>query len=552
MPEFHILPILGTKTDVPINDISLMKPIAEGVVATHSVGPVNESYNWDASRRRNACSKALGRNQWSKSANAQATKCLGLFELDDETNQDHLFWDNGKLYVFDGDKDPSDVTTAATTYQKADSDLVSMIKVGSDVVFTDNVDGVTLQAWANGDANAAKAIHQYTEFKFRYLEYFARRIIGVYSNQTNGDIDIRWSNALPVAQTDCYFESSNGLGDWQLYVPNDDPITGIRNMGHNACYIYCKDSINQLIYYPNFTTPFQIYTTVQKQGSTGHHSIVSLGDRHYFFNRNYGFVEYRGGPNIVPISEDIDDVLSTVNPKYMDLIVGAFAPFSDEIYWTVPLDGESMPSDLVIYNYRTNQWRFSPTDARYLDAWDTGSTYSWNALATDLANAGYGGGVTANVTWDDLFDWMGEDVTWKGLASPEFRTVMANTDGHLYQFKGEAEPGPNFTAYRTEPALDFGNLKHKKLLNEIWFDIGTVGDFPIEVWHRSGDTVGECKAVTWTKLEAISCNSPEVAAVRGLSPSKGARFHQIKWGNETNSSKFQVNRISFIFELQAY
>jgi len=540
--RFAILPILGTKTDVPANDASLFKPITENVFATHDVG----GSNFDVSRKRNACSKALGRTRWSKTANAQATKCLGLFELYDGTNRDHLFWDNGKLFVFDAVKAQTDITTAATTYQKADADLVSMIKLGSDVVFTDNIDGVTIQAWANGDANAAAAITGgFTQFKFRYLEYFARRVVGAYSDQTNGDIDIRWSNALPTAQTDLEFESAAAAKDYQLWVPNDDSLTGVRKMGKNACMFYCEDSINQMIYYPNYTTPFEIYTAVQGQGFAGHHGIVSLGDRHFGFNKNYGFCEYRGGSEIIPISDNIESYLSAINPSYYNLIVGTKATFNDSIMWTDPTGG-----DIYTYNYRSSEWTIGSADARYLDVWNMyGDAYVWNTLVTDLTNAGYG----ASPTWNDLLDWMGPKVKWSDLTSPSTEAVMGYDDGHLYQFIGGSDPiEASHNAYRIEPIMDFGNPTKKKLLNEIWFDIGISGNFSIKVWHRFGDTVGEVEGQGWTELDTVSCNSPEVPAVRGMSPSAGAKFHQIRWGNESNGAQFEVNRITLIVEPQGY
>jgi len=549
MPElrFAILPILGLKTDVPANDASLFKPVAENVFATHAV----EGYNFNISRKRNSCSKSLGTVQWSASATAQATKCLGLFELYDGTNRDHLIWDNGKLYAYDSNKAPVDVTTAATTYQQADSDLVSMIQVGSHVVFTDNIDGVTIQSWKNADANAQAAITGgTTAFKFRYLEYFARRILGVRSNETNGDIDIRWSNALPVPATSCQFESGVGLKDYQLYVPNDDPLTGVKKLGHNSCFIYSENSIHQLNYYPNFTIPFEIYTVVQGQGCTGHHSIVSLGDRHFFFNKNYGFCEYAGGNQVRPIADDIDDQLAAINSGYYNLIVGAWTPTQDEVVWTLPTEGSSTPNNLAIYNYRSGQWRFKSVDVRYLDTWETFTSYTWNNLVADVIAAGY-----ANATWNDVLSWLGSNVKWLDFASPERRTVLSNTNGQVYQVKGASDPtSASHTAYRVEPIMDFGNPTRKKLIRELWFDFGVSGDFSVKVWHRSGDTVGELESITWDTADLIgtvSCNSEEVPALRG-EMSKSAKFHQFKWGNETNDSQFEVNRLTFIAEMQGY
>ena len=254
---FKIIPILGRRSDVAQDDPSLFKGIAEGVFLTHDVGGVN----FDLNRKRNTCTKAKGRVVWSNSATAQATKCLGLFELFDGTNRDRLFFDNGKVYQYDGALDPQDITGAGVTHQTANTDLVRPIRVGSYAVWPDRDDGTTPYIWKNGDANATKLISSGTEFKFRFLEYFSRRIVGCYSGQTNGDIDIRWTGSLPGPGSSTSFAAAN-----QLFAPNDDTITGVRRMGSDKCFIYSENSIHQLVFFPDYISPFRVFTLVSEQG----------------------------------------------------------------------------------------------------------------------------------------------------------------------------------------------------------------------------------------------------------------------------------------------
>src|SRR3990172_6971962 len=103
MESLTIRPILGLKTDVPQNDPTLFQG-----EACHCV----EMENIDLDRIRNASSKSTGISQYSASANAQHTKCLGLMELKG-TSVDHLFWDNGKFYYLASDRTFTAIDAAA-------------------------------------------------------------------------------------------------------------------------------------------------------------------------------------------------------------------------------------------------------------------------------------------------------------------------------------------------------------------------------------------------------------------------------------------------------
>jgi hypothetical protein len=215
MQQFAIKPILGRKTDVPQDSESLFKMIGEGVALTHDVGGIN----FDTTRKNNACTKSYGTVEWSNSATAQATKCLGLFMLYDGTNRDHIYFDNGKCYVYDASLDPVvKEDSGSTTFATDNVDLYSIIQVGSYMVFADRAE-TTPYKWKNGDANLTKLCASGTEYKFRYLVNFQRRVIGLYSDQSEGNIDVRWSTDWPTtAITSLNYPAAN-----QLYIPSDDP-----------------------------------------------------------------------------------------------------------------------------------------------------------------------------------------------------------------------------------------------------------------------------------------------------------------------------------------
>ena len=606
MPEIHLIPILGRKTDVPANDPSMLQPLGENVFASHDVAGLN----YDISRQRNVCTKSEGFERWDASATDQATKCLGLYMIDGSSQRDYVFFDNGRFYVYDSSlqayeaklnfdagtdefavgETVTDGTTSATavilsvtvssgawatndaagylvihtidgnfgnnnaitstsgaatvdgdlttvTFATDNKDLYSMIQVGDDLVWADRGE-TTPYKWGNGDDNPSKLIDPsggsgYTEYKFRILMYFMRRIVGLYSDQTNGDIDIRWTGALPDLSGDVEFPAAN-----QLYVPNDDAIVGASTMGTDRAYIYSKNSIHQLVYYPDYTTPFRAFTIVPDHGAVNHHCIVSAHNQHFVFNRDFGFCMYDGGPQFPtgrPISDNIESDVAAIDPEYYDLIVGTYVPITQKIVWTVPAGYSTTPNQLWFYDLRNGQWSFEEKTMRYVDTWRLYSTYTWSNMIAD-----YGDG------WGYV-----QSNAWGQFVSSNQRLTYANTDGKLYYQSGESMPSgfSQIDGYRVEPIVDFGDVYRKDVLEEIWMEIVDSGDFNIDIYHRGGDTVAEVIAASWTKLGTISADSPDVPALRDFA--KSARLHQIKWGTTSNDQKFGVNRITLKWEPQS-
>ena len=525
-----ILPVFGRKTDVPADDMSLIVPVSEGVFMTHDVGGVN----FDLSRTRQCCTKSEGDILWSNSANAQATLALGLFELYDGTNRNHLFVDNGKVYYFDSSLNPQDIS-GSVTFAKDIGDLYSFIKVGDYAVWADRGE-TTPYKWKHADAAASKLIASGTEYLFRYLMSFQRRVIGVYTTETDGDISIRWSSAWPTtAITALNFPAAN-----QLYVPNDDPIVGGRTFGNDRAFIYCEDSINELVYYSDYAAPFRCYVKVPKQGAINHQSIISLGQKHYFFNKNYGFCGYAGGQDISEIiSQDIEKDIINIDADYYANIVGTYLPFIKKLVWAVPMGGSSTNTYLWFYDIANKQWTIEDKIAYFVDMWRMYDSYTWNDLITAMQAAGY-----ANPTWTNLRTWKGASVRWGDLVNVYQRMVYANTDGKLYYKSGESAGTGNIDGYRIEPILGLAGKHVRTKLQEIWMDLKGVGNFDIDVYHRSGSTVGEIEAESWTLLGSISANSPEYPR---LLCDKSDFLHQIKWRTNLNAEKFEVPAIHLYF-----
>jgi len=437
----------------------------------------------------------------------------------------------GRAFRWDGNRYPvriSDVAghVSATEFSYDKIKYYSVIDFGGYMIFTDCAITTPYKSDYN-DTVLTKLINAggATEYKFRYLETFQRRIIGAYSDQTNGDIEIRWTDALPDF-ADLEFAAAN-----QLYRPNDDTITGIKRIGRNACYLYGENSIDRIDYYANHQTPFGITNMVSGAGTTSQASIINAGGRHFVFDKNYGFCQYLGGSEFPaggkPISENIEDKISAINSLYYPHIVGKFNSDTQQLIWSVPSTGSTTPNYLYIYNLLTNDWTFEKQPAWFVDSWTLGTSMSWQ----DLIDLGYS-------TWDNFGSQY-----WGDLVS-EAPKIIYSTDGQIYQRTGENDAGSALDGFRIEPILDFGRPHDKDLLLEIWFGFATTGNFNLYVSYRGGNTTGECVNAGWTVLDEVSFNSPSDAVVRLAETN---RYHQIKWGSDAANEYFSVNRIEFKF-----
>ena len=527
--KFTIIPILGRKTNVPQNDASLFQFVGEGIAMTHDVG----GQNYDTSRNRNVCSKAVGSTLYTNSATSQATKTLGLFETKDGSVREHFICDNGKIFVLDGSLDPVIKEDAgSTTFANDDTDIYSMIQVGAYFIFADRAEH-TPYKWTTGDANLTKLIQSGTEYKFRYLEQFQRRVIGCYCSDDSGapELSVRWSTPWPsTAITSLNFPAGN-----QAYISNDDPLVGIKRMGNDRCFIYCENSIQALDYYADYEVPFRIRNVVADQGFVNHHSIVAVGDKHYGLNKAYGFCEFRGTDFPAggrPISENIEGELQDINSEYLDLTVGRYIPGLREICWAVPMDGDTNPNRLLFWNVETREWRTETKAERYVDLWKLYTSFTFTDLTAAVGGSGY---------WSDA----GSN-TWTAYTQARESLVYSETAGTVFSHSGTTENGSNINGYRIEPIMDFGDPFRRDTVQEIWFEFDLLGDYSVDVEIRYGDTVAEVSGASWMPVGSISCNSPTEPRL-SIHENVSKRLYQIKWGTDAGDEPFRVNRITVEF-----
>jgi ABC-type molybdate transport system substrate-binding protein len=460
-----------------------------------------------------------------------------LFELYDAGQR--TFWmmtgDNaskGRIFRFDSSRDPIRIAdtvgpayTAAIEFAFHNADLYSCIQYGSNLIISDHGEHTPYFADYN-DTTLVKLLNSGTEFKARYLELFQRRIILAYTDQTNGDIEIRWSEALPTPGSMAIVAGN------QLFIPDDDSITGIKKFGQNACFLYSENSISSIDYYPNYLIPFAIRNMVTGNGCAGHHSIINTGGAHYFLNKNYGFVDYRGGTQFPasgkPISYDIEDLVATINPNYYNTVVGSFIQNKNTLVWTVPLNGVSTPSHLLYYYIPEQKWFIENVPTRYISNWTSSDALIWNNLA--------GRGFTY---WSDF-----GTSAFTDYITTNQSMMISDTDGFVYSKSGESDNLLDFDGYRVEPVMNFSGDGAFSLLNEIWFNFVEHGVFDLYCQYRGGDTLQECLGSVWESLNNVSHNDPQNSVIY---TNKNNRWHQIKWGTGKKNERFGVSAIEFKF-----
>lgn len=520
MQYLTIKPILGTKNNCAIDSMTLLKPLdKDGFVwACHDTG----GQNFDLEREDDACSKAFGKAQWSATAasvdSTTGDSCLGMHELWDGTNREHFYFDKGTAYKFNATRNPELFDEASIAFATDDIDLYSIITYGSDMVIADHAEHEPYKC--NNTDTGLTILQADNNYKFRYLLNFTNRIIGLYSDQSNGDIDIRYTDALLPTT----FPAAN-----QLYKEGDS-ITGAHTLGHNTAFIFGETDIYRMDHYASQIPVFSLLEVLKGWGSVNHHCIVSDGVFLYFYDQHRGFCKFDGSREPLVISEDYEKMITRIPAAYSNLITSIWIPFTNEIAWSIPVDDGTLSSKIVFFNTKTGQWRHENKVARCLDIWRYFSTMTWNDLI---------------VLTDDVWP---SARTWAYYTSQSSKLVFGQSNGHIYTSTSEGDDGSDWEGYRIEPIIPFpGKGKNMTRLLEIWFGIAEHQMGSLDIYWRGGDTTGEVEGAAWTSLGSLSMASPDDPVIY---PDQTARLHQIKWGTDKKSEPFSVNEIKFGFVAQ--
>ncbi len=528
----RIKPLGGTSAKADPADPSLWSQQQDGSWLSMDVyDPVDATngYNWDNVTVPGQLRRIMGYANMTSYVTSDYS-CQEYFTLDDGENRNRIAIIGGVVHALPttlavgsiyetSAVHPGTTSTFSTVFQK--TGLVSAIQYGAYAVISDLT--TTPYKWRHGDAYLSKLIQVGHEYKFKYLEQFHQRIIGAHSDQDNGNIDIRWTEALP-SMTTLSFPASN-----QIYKPdNDIGITGIKRMGDMACLVYGRQSIHILDYQPDYAIPFSLYAQVSGTGTDSHWSIIDTGNAHYFFDRDKGFVAYAGGRDYLVISDAVEPLLDTIDQSSYGIIYGKPIPYSPEIVWAVPLNRSSYPNALLYYNTATKQWRRSniPTTAFLFD--QIHSRYTFSQLGT-----AYG-------------KWSSATGQFSSYQTTSNRMLFAVPGGaavgkvYFRYMDGDNFNGSAFSAWRIEPIMFQPDATKTKRIQEIHFIGPTSGNFNIDVYWRTGQSEQAVNAASWTGIGSASQLS---TGSQVLYMDQSGRFHQFKWGTDGADEGFKVSEI---------
>jgi hypothetical protein len=519
--ELVIYPWGGLNEKVNEENFSLLSPVGQS--ATKFISQAVGGSNWENAVKTGCCQKIKGHTAFNEDAIGTGDRTQEIFYLDDGTYQDLLVVYAGKMYT---------VTSSAVTEVAAASPVtfitgepISLLQYGSYIIIGSI--GITPYKWKHGDANSTKLINKgaATEYKFKYFESFHNRIIGAFSDQTNGNIDIRYTDALPnMSALD--FPAAN-----QLYKPDSDiGITGIKRLGNIACLVYGRNSIHSMDFQPDYTPCFSLTSQITGLGTDAHWSIVDMGDSHYFYDRSKGFVRYAGGREYEVISDPIADTLSSILDSKVDLIYGKDIPLSNEVVWIIPAVTSGIPQRWCYYNVKEKKWRIEERTATalcYLESLESYSAMDWETWIDSY------GGDTA------LWSAASTDLWSVGMILRYNRLVFGNDTSYLYSIMGNDFAGNDFDAYRIEPVLSAPDPSRRKRLQSIEVVSPTTGAFSLDFYWRGGETNQEVTDSAWELLGSVSMASTSTMV---LYFDKTEKFHQFKWGTDLKEEPFEVSQ----------
>lgn len=518
--ELHVFPLGGINKSIDPSYPGLSKPMDDS--GTRFVTQAVDGSNWTTDDTEGICEKSDGYTAYTDAALSTGDIVQEMMVLNDGTNINLIAAYKGKLYTITAETQTNIDAASPVTFDTGVK--LCMIQYGAYVVVSSI--SVTPYKWKHGDTNLTKLILSGTEYKFKYMEQFHNHIIGAYSDQTNGSIDIRYTDALPTMAS-LSFPAAN-----QLYKPdNDIGITGIKRLGNIACLIYGENSIYSLEYFQDYNPVFACIPQVTGVGTSSHWSIVDLGDSHAFYDKSRGFVRYYGGKQFEVISEPIDSVLSTIKQSKMRLIHGMLSKITDEIIWVVPSQNSNIPQIWCRYNLKSKKWHLEErqaTSITYQEQSMTQSTITWQEFANY-----YGG---ADAIWSNC----GTDI-WTTAATQSLNTILfGNSTGYVYQITGDTANATDFAAWRTEPVMWQPDPRRYKRIQQLEVVGPETGEFSLDFYWRGGDTQQALKASVWESIGSVSLAS---TADPVLYLDKTNRFHQFKWGTDLKSEHFKVNQI---------
>ena len=538
---FKILPILGLKTNVPVDDPSLIKMIGNNAGLSYDVGGTNITYN----RQRNCCTKSLGDDQWSNSAITTPSTPNFMYYFDTFSTKKNYIFRGDEGYVYDTLEDPSEYPLQYITYS-------NLANGGGDgtIVSGDTVTGDTTSTSATvvcGTTSSSGSLY-IKDVTGGTGNFSASESLTFNSSEETADCDsviqekdLRPTDAVLYGETVIFSAINSGAhsgmtpfiwtsGDGENFYPL---ITGT----DATLYVfkYINEWYNHII---------GLHTSeTNGEGSIRWTEALPSGSNLTFPSANQ---IYKPGNDEITGSAKFGRNLFLVYGRNSICKLDYYPSATPAFGATMLIDNLGIEDQKCLINAYGSHWFFNKSYG-FIQYNGSGSINTENIISKDIENIiatidfskitqitgkhvrgsrQLVWAITTTQAWPDTllyFDvdsrtWSREDRTdaniiimdsWPddvGTEDVHKLVFSGSSDGHVYYKNGEvldSVSGTLFDAYRIEPAMYFHDAKRKKFLKSIWFGIDSGDNAYLDVYYRNGNTVYDLETKSWQFIGSL-------------------------------------------------
>jgi hypothetical protein len=308
---------------------------------------------------------------------------------------------------------------------------------------------------------------------------------------------------------------------YEAVVYNDFTISVIRRIGGGSLFIFP--------------------TIVFETGLIAPRAVVEHVNTHFFLGNDLRVYSYRGGIQIKPIGEQIEDWLfDEIDAQQLDYVVSGLDPRLHKIYFIYPQGGVAYAYNYVAYNFdrQGNPWeagKFSHPIAGFSLVSNTGD------LRCDSQQL-------VGITCDD--DEWGSKKCSDGSWSEGYpEVVMIDRDGNTYKRSDGAttDAGTGYTAYFSTPDLipiEGRTDEEARFLGFNFSAQSTTTDSngdPYNLRVNFSEDGGE----TWTLLETVTLSSGDTWTQHRVPCDFKAKRGRFRLGQGNVDGDFKVRSMSY-------
>ena len=192
--------------------------------------------------------------------------------------------------------------------------------------------------------------------------------------------------------------------------------------------------------------------------------VASLTNSHVFFGPDgiYAF----DGVSLTPLSDRINiSFFTQLNQAKIQLLSALFVEEDFEILFPFVRNGETVPTEALVYNYVTGAYGFRDFPAVAVGYWTQQSSLSWHDFGTR--------------TWDEISEYWDQ----KNLSAEGPLNLFADSSGYVYKINTvDTADGSDYEGYFTTKVLDFGDPRIIKRVQRLQLLVDREGDWDVQIY----------------------------------------------------------------------